>query len=111
MTIGPEFDDYGTNLDIVSDLDAGRTIPDELARIWDSEIAILSDQELADASEFCTEMTLLDHDDQIESEISDVCEADDDEDYRTDEYGTDEDLEVALEQCPFDIDDLLDNVH
>ncbi len=127
MRIGPyklsvvyddDFDENGPpSFEQFSDLDAGPTIPDELTRIWDSEIAILSDQELADASEFCDDIALLDHDDQISAELSDVCEVDHELlDYEdTARAGLsdpqdDPDLEVALEECPFDVDTLLDNV-
>ncbi len=85
-----------------------QTVSDEVRRIWDSEVAILSDQELAGLDEFSDTMRLLD---RIDSDLLPDYESGDDEDYRTDEYGTDDDLEVALEQCPFDIDELLDNVH
>lgn len=92
--IGPEFDDYGP------DLDAGPTVSDEVRRIWDSELADETVVAIQDTMQFL---------DAIDAII--LPDSDDDADYRSDEYGTDDGIEVALEQCPFDIDELLDNVH
>ena len=114
MRIGPyklsvvydnDFDENGPpSFEQFSDLDAGPTVSDEVRRIWDSE-------RLSDEAEFSDEMSLLD---QVDAGLlpDQLAHAEYwDERNPEDDYGTDDDLEVALEQCPFDIDELLDNVH
>ncbi len=77
------------------------TVPDDVRRIWDSEALadFANGNELADQDVFG----------RIMGEFSDA-EIDADYDYRTDTYGEDPRIEVALDGCPFDTDELSDNM-
>ncbi|NIP23016.1 MAG: hypothetical protein GWN55_06880 [Phycisphaerae bacterium] len=72
-----------------------------------------------DCTEFYQLVELLD-DRWNDSEVSDVrfgvagecdlSDLDDNDDSRTDDYGEDYRIEVALDECPFDYDELSDNM-
>lgn len=76
-----------------------QTVSDDARRIWDSEQ--LSDDVRDD---------LLSLSDQIDALLLPAVEGDDD-DYRTDDHGEDYRIEEALEQCPFDVNELLDQLY
>lgn len=76
-----------------------QTVSDDVGRIWDSER--LSDDVADD---------LLSLSDQIDALL--LPDANDtDDDYRTDDYRADYRIEETLEQCPFDVNELLDQLH
>lgn len=79
-------------------------VPDDVRRLLESqELADFSD--VCDFSDYSLSSAML-------SEImadSDCIDYDDDPE-RSDNYGEDAGLEVALEQCPFDFDELADNM-
>jgi hypothetical protein len=79
------------------------TIPDDVRRLLESE-------EMQEFSDLCNLS-----DARWDRELSDIrffadCADWDDEPVCTDNYHDDADLEVALEQCPFDFDELADNM-
>lgn len=79
------------------------TIPDEVRRLWESEVLArateLSDEVWSDM--MVGSVILPDLDMDLDAEYYRSCE---------DHLGSDKNLEVALEECPFDFDELADNM-
>ena len=75
-----------------------QSVPDDVRRIWDSEWIMLPDD---DVDDWCGLITISDY------ALFDLSDPDEEwDDYRTDDYGNDPEIEVALDGCPFDTDEL-----
>ena len=77
------------------------TVPENVRRIWDSERMEFSDDDPYELLEQVGGILIPD---------ADLPDPDCDDDYRTDTLGEDYRIEEALEGCPFDFDELSDNM-